>query len=175
MTSVDFGDELEIRRAKSDVFNFVADHEHLPAWTVGIKRVSRTTPGSIGVGTTYRVVGKMLGRTLESTYEVTAYEPETTFSGRLESPLFRLEETYRFEDEDGLTTVVLTASAHAHGRLKWMGPLWGVAVQRQIRADHRRLKSILEKPRRRPKPARAPAPSSGASPAEAEEEPATEG
>ena len=144
--TVEVEDEFEIRRPVGEVFDFVSDHEHQPAWTLGVKRVKRTSPGPVGVGTTYRVVGKMLGRRVESTYEVTAYEPDRCFSGRMTSPQLSFEETFHFEEGDGGGTVVrLRAHAQPGGALRLLGPLLGPAMQRQVRADHRRLRSVLER------------------------------
>ncbi len=138
--------QLEIRRPVGDVFSFVCDHEHLPAWTVGVKRATRTSTGPIGVGTTYSVVGRMLGRRVRSTYEVTAYEPDTLFSGRMTSPSFSFEETYRFEtDGEGRTMVRVHVEARPGRALRLLGPLLVLAMNRQVQADHRRLRTVLER------------------------------
>jgi len=147
--------QLAIQICGRDVFEFVSDRDHLPAWTNGVSRAKCTTPGPIGVGTTYTVIGRTVGRRVESTYEVTAYEPSTRFSGRLVSKLFSIEETYEFEGEGEQTTVRLTADATASGRMRLLGPFLGLAVDRQIKSDHQRLKTILERRRRRT-PARPP-------------------
>lgn len=158
MTSIEFEDELEIRRPRRDVFAFLSDQEHLPAWNGGVTRARRTTPGPIGVGTTYRVVGKMLGRRVESTYELIAYDPDEMFAGRMVSRYFSIEETYRLEGDDGTTRLTVAVEAAPEGRLRLLGPLLAAGVPRQIKSDHRRLKSILERrPRRPPKATRAPA------------------
>ena len=146
MASVTLEHEVEIRRPVGEVFNFVSDTEHLPAWMAGVKRVSRSSPGPVGIGTTYRVVAKMLGRRVDSTYEITAYEPDKLVSGRMTSPLFAFEETYRFEPEDPDRTVVhVAAEVTPNGPLRFLGPLLGLAMQRQVQADHRRLRSTLER------------------------------
>lgn len=146
MAPVTLEHEVEIRRPVGEVFDFVSDSEHLPAWMAGVKRVSRSSPGPIGVGTTYQVVAKMLGRRVDSTYEVTAFEPDRLVSARMTSPLFAFEETYRFEAEDDDRTLVrVDAEVRPSGPLRFLGPLLGVAMQRQVQADHRRLRSTLER------------------------------
>ncbi|MGH9222448.1 MAG: SRPBCC family protein [Acidimicrobiales bacterium] len=144
MTPISVEDEVEIRQPRSRVYAFISDHEHLPAWMAGVSRASRTSPGPVGVGTRYRVVGRMLGRRVESTYELTAYEPDTMFSGRLTSPLFEVEETYRFDGDGSTTKVQLTAEAHPGEKLRLLGPVLALAMPRQVKADHRRLKTLLE-------------------------------
>lgn len=156
MIPVSVADELTVNRPRRDVFAFVADKERMPAWAAGVKRVRRQSPGPIRVGTTWAIVGKMLGRRLESTYEVTSWTPHTEFSGRLVSTMFTFEETYRFEDDDGATKVRLEARALPGPKLKFLWPLLALAVPRQVKADHRRLKTMLE--RKRTKVATPPAP-----------------
>jgi hypothetical protein len=131
------------------VFDFLSDHERRPAWAAGVERVRRTSPGPMGVGATYRVVGKMLGRRVVSTYGLTAYEPDALFSGRMRSSLFSVEETYRFEPagEEG-TLVRARIEAQPQRWLRLLGPLLAVAMTRQVKIDHRRLSVVLERSRR---------------------------
>lgn len=175
MISIPVEDEVEIRQSCRRVYAFLSDREHLPAWMAGVSRASRESPGPIGVGTRYRVVGRMMGRRVESLYEVTAYEPEQVFAGRLTSSLFEFEETYRFGEERGKTTVQLTAEAHPGGKLALLSPLLAVAVPRQVRADHRRLKAILETRARKTKPPQGPPPSADVAENPDEEAEPTEG
>jgi uncharacterized membrane protein len=141
--------EVEVSRPISDVFDFLSDHERLPAWTAGVKRVTRTSPAPIGAGTTYQVVAKMLGRRVRFAYEITSYEPDKQFAGRMTSPILSFEETYRFEaGEDGRTVVRLNLEAQPLGWLRLLGPVLAVGIHRQIPADHRRLCAILERSRR---------------------------
>lgn len=149
MSSIRIEHSLEIERPRAEVFDFMSDHDHLPAWTVGVKRAKQTTPGPIGVGTTYAVVGRTLGRRVESTYELIEFEPSTRFAGRMESRLFSIDETYQFEGDGDQTTVRLTADATPRRFMRLLAPLLGVAVDRQIKTDHQRLKTILERKRRR--------------------------
>jgi uncharacterized membrane protein len=146
-------DVVEIRRELDHVFEFLSDGERLPAWMAGVKRAKRTSPaGAIAsAGTTYRIVGKALGRRVDSRYELTAYEPGQRFSSRMESRFFRLDQIYTFEEAGGVTKVTLTAKALPLGRFKLLGPVLFVAMQRQVRADHRRLKGVLERSKGQPR------------------------
>ena len=173
-SGIHFQDEVQIRRELAHVFEFVSDGERLPAWMAGVKRARRTSPpGPIGPGTTYRVVGKLLGRRVESRYELTDYEPAETFSARMVSPFFELEETYRFDESDGATKLTLTGWTVPLGRLKLLGPFLFLAMQRQVRTDHGKLKSVLERSHGR-RPATAVRSSSPASQAGHQEEPPLE-
>ncbi|MFP5318886.1 MAG: SRPBCC family protein [Acidimicrobiia bacterium] len=148
MISVSVEDELTINRPRREVFAVLADKQRLPAWMAGVKRAKRLSTGPLGPGATYAVVGKMLGRRLESTYEITGYEPPSEVSGRLASSMFTFTETYRLEeDDDGATVVRLEAVAEPGRSMRFLWPLLAMAVPKQVKADHRRLKTILERKR----------------------------
>ena len=172
---IQINDTVEIRCGLDHVFDFLSDGERLPAWMAGVKRAKRLSgpglrgpnaesglrgpnaesglrgpnaeSGPLGSGTGYRIVGKALGRRVESHYELTAYEPRRRFSSRMESKFFCLEQTYTFEEVDGITKVSLAAKAIPLGRFKLLGPFLFVAMQRQVSNDHRKLKSVLERSR----------------------------
>ncbi len=147
MIPVSVGDELTIARPRRDVFEVLADQERRPAWTAGIRRVRRRSPGAgtgAGTGAVYAVVGRLAGRRVESTYEVTACEPPGVFSGLMTSDAFTFRESYSLEETDKGTVVRLEAEARPGRRMRWLWPLVAVALPRQVRADHRRLKGLLE-------------------------------
>jgi hypothetical protein len=47
----------------------------------------------------------------------------------------------------------MTATAEPHGVFRFLAPVMAAGIRRQVRADHRRLKTILEHPA--PRPARS--------------------
>jgi uncharacterized protein YndB with AHSA1/START domain len=65
---------IRIERPREDVFAFLADLENLPSWDAAIEATRKTSPSSVGVGTTYRQVRSAPERT-EETLEVTAFDP----------------------------------------------------------------------------------------------------
>jgi hypothetical protein len=145
--------EGEIKASLEDVFAFVSDGERLPAWMAGVKRARRTSPpGPLGAGTAYIVVGKVLGRRVESTYELTEFEPRTSFAARLRSPFFTVDDIYTFTASEGTTTVRRSVEAVPLGSLRLLGPVLAMSMQRQVKNDHRRLARVLERSRRRPAP-----------------------
>ena len=137
-------DSVVIARPVDVVFAFVADHENLPAWTVGVKQSRRLTSGPPAAGSEYRVVGIMLGRPVESSYQVTAFEPDRGFEGTMTSPMFGFAEQYRFEPDQGGTRVSMNAAVEPRGVFRFLSPIMTAGVRRQVRADHRRLKATLE-------------------------------
>ena len=137
-------DSVVIARPAAEVFAFVADHQNLPAWTVGVRTSQRLTAGPPGNGSRYKIEGKLLGRTIRSSYQVTAFDPGRGFDGTMTSPVFGFTERYRFEPDHDATRVQMTASAEPHGIFRLLAPVMAAGIRRQVRADHRRLKALLE-------------------------------
>jgi carbon monoxide dehydrogenase subunit G len=66
---------VEIERSPDEIFSFVADPRNDARWAPACEEVQKTSKGPPGVGTTYRQVGRLLGRRFEVPIEITAYEP----------------------------------------------------------------------------------------------------
>ena len=141
---ISVSDSVVIAKPVAEVFNYVADHENLPAWTVGVKESQRISAGPPASGATYRVVGKLLGRSVESRYQVTAFDHDRSFDGTMTSPMFCFTERYRFETDADGTRVSMSAAVAPGGVFRLLAPIMTIGVRRQVKADHRRLKAVLE-------------------------------
>ena len=144
--AISVNDSVVIARPVPEVFAFVADHENLPAWTVGVKESQRLTAGPPANGARYRVVGKLLGRSVESSYQITAFDRDRGFEGTMTSPMFGFCERYRFESDQDATRVSMSAAVEPRGVFRLLTPIMTAGVRRQVKADHRRLKTLLEHP-----------------------------
>ena len=65
---------IRIERPREEVFAFLADLENLPSWNPAIEATWKTSPSSVGVGTTYRQIRSAPERT-EEVLEVTTFDP----------------------------------------------------------------------------------------------------
>ena len=65
---------VTIRRALEDVFAFLADFENVSTWNYAVVETKKTSPGPVGVGTTYRQILSIPDRSEEG-FKVTAFEP----------------------------------------------------------------------------------------------------
>jgi hypothetical protein len=92
------------------------------------------------------VVGRLLGRSVESSYLLTGFEPDRGFEGTMTSPVFGFSERYRFESAGDGTCVSMSATVEPRGLFRLLGPVLAAGARRQVRADHRHLKTVLERP-----------------------------
>jgi carbon monoxide dehydrogenase subunit G len=58
-----------------DVFAYVADFANSAEWDPGIVSATRTDHGPLGVGATFDLVARFMGRDLATTYRIAEYEP----------------------------------------------------------------------------------------------------
>ncbi len=69
-----FENTVIIQRPVEEVFAFLADFENLPKWNYAIVETTKTSPGPVGVGTTYYQTRSIPTRSDER-FQVTAFEP----------------------------------------------------------------------------------------------------
>jgi hypothetical protein len=127
---------LQINCPVDQVFAFVVNMEHLPRWARGVVAARRTTSGPEGVGTTYQITGRLLGREIGSTYELTAYAPPTSFAATGAIGPFPLREVYTFTPAQGAPRFTWSA--------RWSrAASCGYWRQSSRHSSHARSKAIL--------------------------------
>jgi Polyketide cyclase / dehydrase and lipid transport len=129
-----FQNTVTIRRAVEDVFTFLADFENIPKWNYAIVETKKTSPGAVGVGTTYRQIRSIPDRSEEG-FKVTAFDigPFIATISYLLTPI---------GDETRLTNAVDLKPSSAVLRL--FAPLAVSRVKASVAANLERLKQVLE-------------------------------
>ncbi len=69
-----FENTITIQRPAEQVFAYLANSENVPAWNYAIEKTSKSSPGPVGVGTTYRQL-RSVPRRSEEGFQVTVFEP----------------------------------------------------------------------------------------------------
>jgi uncharacterized protein YndB with AHSA1/START domain len=135
---------VQIARPVRDVFGYASDPANMPRWAGEVLEAELLTPGPLGVGSQARGVGKLLGRRLEVTIQVTAFEPGRTFAFVSVAGPVRSENRLTFAEVDGGTRVTETVEAELAGFLGLADPLVGRALNRQFETNLANLKDLLE-------------------------------
>jgi uncharacterized membrane protein len=133
-----------INRPIEEVFAFAGNVGNNPQWQSGVLEARVTSEGPIGVGTTYRYVGQLLGRQIETDGEITEYEPNRKYSFKSTSGPFPIEGGLSCEAIDGGTKVTLAVAADIGGFFKMAEPLVVRTIKKQFETDVSNLKSLLE-------------------------------
>jgi carbon monoxide dehydrogenase subunit G len=135
---------IEIGRTPAEVFAYLTDVANLAEWQSGVHDAEIAGSGEPHAGARIVEWRHMLGRELETTLEITEYEPPRLFSLRaLDGPV---PFTVRHELEPAGAGTRLTVSGEADAALL-RGFAAGIVARRaekQFRKDFERLKRILE-------------------------------
>lgn len=133
-----------IYRPIGQVFDFVSTPENDFQWQYGILESARLSGGARNIGTLFRSIGHLIGRRVESTFEVTEYAPNRKYgfkslSGPLQSQTF-----YAFEIVSGSTKFTVTTQANPANFSQMGEGLLEKKMKKQLKEDLAMLKGILE-------------------------------
>jgi carbon monoxide dehydrogenase subunit G len=131
---------ITIHRPIQEVFGYLSDVEHGPAYISGQRTARKTSAGPVGLGTTFATSGGLLHGS--ESYEITEYQPYsrlgwTSTSGPSSTMI------WGFEPSGPSTRVTYTSVVSMAGPLRLAEPIMqGIAGGR---ADHDlgRLKELL--------------------------------
>ena len=133
-----------IDRPIEEVFAFMAEVENLPRWAEKTVEARQTSEGPVSAGTTCTVLNKAMGREMQHDFVVTEYEPYTRYAAKSTSGPFPMHMRYSLEPSDGGTMVHTVSEADLGGVARIAAPVLTGMARKQIAADHRRLKAMLE-------------------------------
>lgn len=136
---------ITVNRPIEQVFAFVADYRNNVKWQTGVIAAEFTSSAPVGVGTTYKYDAEIMGRKLETSGELTAYDPPKKIAWKSTSGPFPMSGSTTFESADGGTLVTDTIEAEPGGFFKLAEPLLMKQMQGQTEKDMKKLKDILEK------------------------------
>ena len=143
--AIDVTAEVHIARSRDDVAAYVVNPENDAAWIGGIMSARMLTDPPLGLGTRVARVASFMGKRIEYTPEVVAYEENSLLTMRTDKP-FDMLISYDFEGSEGGTIVRIRIQGGGSGFFKMAAPVLAPAVKRNIRGDLRNLKAILEAP-----------------------------
>jgi Polyketide cyclase / dehydrase and lipid transport len=139
-----FQNTVTIRRPVEDVFGFLADFENIPTWNYAILQTEKTSPGPVGVGTTYRQIRSLPSRSEEG-FEVTAFEPTSRLEIHGEIGPFTATISYLLVPLGDGTCLTNTVDLQpASGALRLLAPLAASRVKTAVAANLDTLKQLLE-------------------------------
>jgi len=132
-----------INRPIEEVFAVLSNAENNPKWSSAFLEVNKTSEGPIDVGTTWRGVGKFLGRRIEVELEEIEYEPNQKSAQKSTVP-FPVNQQMTFDIVDGGTRVNVKFEADPGGFFKLAEPLLASMVKRNIEGELANLKDLME-------------------------------
>jgi len=135
----------EIGRPASEVFDYVADMSNNPEWQRGQVSCTWTSPPPIDVGATYDQKARFLGMRINSSFEVTEFEPGRRIRIVSTSGPMSIDVTREVASRDERTSMITaTVAGEVPRPLRRFSGLIDWLVKRRVRSDYDRLKRSLE-------------------------------
>ncbi|MBA2461345.1 MAG: SRPBCC family protein [Actinobacteria bacterium] len=135
-----------VKRSPEEVFALVGDPKNDGQWASTVREARQTSPGPLGVGTTFEQTVRLLGRRIELGIEVTEYEPNRKLAIRLISGPVKGTGRRIVDPADGGTRLTLAAEGRSGLFFNLAEPLVAWAIRRELRAGLAKLKEMLEGP-----------------------------
>jgi uncharacterized membrane protein len=133
-----------IRRPVEDVFAVVSDVAGWPRWNKTARVAHVTSPGPVGLGTTFRLEGTIVGRAVDANHEVTAYKQDHVFAAKTLSGPFLATGTYTFEPVPEGTRVDVVVEGEPAGVARFGAAMLTPAIRKQVETQQGHLKELLE-------------------------------
>lgn len=133
-----------IDRPVRAVFAFLADPLNLPRWQDTVPEIHPKSGAALGKGSTYTVVGEMLGRRIEGTMEVAEFEFDSRFAYRMTSGPIKVQGDFSFSPAGSSTRLSLSAQGEPGGLFKLAEGLMTKQMRGQMEDNLARPKSVLE-------------------------------
>ena len=141
---INFDLNTHIYRPLKQVFAFVATPENDFQWQYGTLASSQISKGEMGVRTLFRAVGHILGRRIETMYEVTAFEPNTSYGFKSVSGPVDSYTLYTFTMTEGGTEINLFIETNPRDLFKPNDTVIVKKFKKQYKENLAMLKSVLE-------------------------------
>ena len=133
-----------INRSAEDISGFFEDLDNQAQWVSGWVEVRDLPEGPRDVGSKWTDVRQLFGRHVESTVEITVYEPNRKTVWKTTEGPVPAEATLTYEAVEDGTRLNYAIEAETEGFFKLADPLFGRMIQRQIDTDFSNLKDLLE-------------------------------
>lgn len=141
---INFDLHIRVYRPLKQVFTFVATPENDFQWQYGTLASVQITKGEVRVGTLFHTVGHLMGRRIETIYEVTEFEPNERYGFKSHSGPMDLHTLYEFEMTEGATTINLSTEIDPGDLFKTNDSMLEKKFKKQYKENLAILKSVLE-------------------------------
>ena len=139
-----FEKRLKINRPRQEVFDFVSDPANDALYRSGARNAEWSSEGPVGVGSTMRTVDRFMGRDVETTSEITVWDPPRKYAFQTVGGSFPAQFTLTFASTDEGTELTSRGEIAFRGILKVVEWLFGKQFENQARRDFDTLKLLLE-------------------------------
>jgi uncharacterized protein YndB with AHSA1/START domain len=137
-------ESIEIKRPVEKVFAYTTEAKNWPKWQSFILEAEQTSQGPMNVGTTFKGVSRMMGRSMKWTAIATEYESNKKWRKNITCGSMAIEEHVIYNPVKGGTTFTIVYDMKAGGLLKLLSPVMAGSMRKETKKSLVNLKSILE-------------------------------
>jgi uncharacterized membrane protein len=141
---IDLNVSTLIYRPVKQVFDFVSTPENDFQWQYGTLASVRLSEGDGGLATTFRSVGHFMGQRVESTFEVTEFEPNRIYAFRSLSGPLNSQTSCTFETTDASTKITISTQANPINFFQVNENILEKKMKKQLKDNLAMLKGLLE-------------------------------
>lgn len=136
----------DIERPAAEVFDFVAEMTNNPRWQRGMRSCRWTSEPPLRVGSTYEQVARFLGKEVVTSFRVNGHEAGRAVTIASTAGSFPITVTRTVEPLGaGRCRAREVVDGDPRGFYRIAAPILRRVVERSMRADHGRLKGLLER------------------------------
>ena len=133
-----------VNRPVEDVFTYLASFENRLEYEQGLVEAEQTSDGPFGLGTTGRDMRRAMGKSMESTARISAYEPNKTFTFESTSGPMEFKGTWSFEPAESTTKVSFDMEGRMNGIMRLLEPILAGKLRKEMDGNIVRIKNNLE-------------------------------
>lgn len=140
---ITFENGIFIKRSPQDVFAYVTNPNNAPQWMAGVQEAGWTSDDH-GIGSTWKVTTKFLGRTIEGELERTTFDPPHRVTSKVIKGPIPYESTIELRAQDNGTLLSFSGQVEFGGFFKPAEGLVGQQLKKNQDSDLAALKLLLE-------------------------------
>ncbi len=133
-----------IYRPIKQVFAFISMPENDFQWQYATLASTRLPGGIIGLGACFQTISNFMDHRIQSTFEVTEYEPDKKYGFRSTSGPLQSFTTYTLEIAKSCTKVTISLEASAVNLIRLNDVVIEKKMKKQLKENLAMLKHILE-------------------------------
>jgi uncharacterized protein YndB with AHSA1/START domain len=133
-----------IYRPVSQVFDFMCTPENDFQWQYGTLASARISEEVGKIGASFRSIGHLMGHRVQSTFEVTEYQPNKKYGFKSLSGPLQSHTTYTFEIDKGSTQINISIQANVINFFQVTQGVLEKKMKKQVKENLAMLKDLLE-------------------------------
>ena len=138
-------ESIEINAPAEKVFALTTDATQWSRWHTAIPEAEQTSEGPVGVGTTFKGITRLMGRSMPWTATATEYEVNWKFRKNIDSGSVFIDDHYTYLSIPGGTKVTMSYDMKFSGCMRILSPFIVNAMRKEMKKSLINVKQIVEK------------------------------